>query len=61
MSLYRLVRHRFSLYATTMLRRYQKRLTVWSCTETDRIMEVFFGDEIVYLRNTSFEIKDYEI
>lgn len=61
MSLYRLVRHRFSLYATTMLRRYQKRLTVWSCTETDRIMEVFFGDEIVYMRNTSFEIKNYEI
>lgn len=61
LSLYRLVRHRFSLYATTKLRCYEKKLIVWSCIETDKIMEVFFGDEMVYLRNTSFEMRNYEV
>lgn len=61
LALYRLIRHRFSLYAVTRLRLYEKRLTVWQCVETDKIMEVFLGHELVYMRNTSFEIKDYEV
>lgn len=59
LALYRLVRHRFSLYAVTKLRKYEKRLAVWQCVETDKIMEVFLGNELVYMRNTSFEILDH--
>ena len=49
--IYRLLHHRFSLRAVTKLHK-DKHLTVYTELESDKIMEIFDGDELLYIRRS---------
>lgn len=55
LELYRLLHSKFSLYAVTKLYN-ENTLTIYTEIDTDRIMEVFDGDELLYCRNENYSI-----
>ena len=55
LELYRLLHDRFSLIAVTKLY-HEHSLRIYADIDTDRIMEIFDGDEILYCRNDNYQL-----
>ena len=56
LSLYRLLHKQYSMFALTKLVN-EKSLTVYVTIDTNKILEIFDGDEMIYSRNDSYDIK----
>jgi len=56
LNLYRLLHNKFSMYALTKLVN-DKTLSIYVTIDTNKIMEIFDGDEIIYERSDNFSIK----
>ncbi len=62
MYLYRLLHHRFTLYALTQVRKGNS-LKILATIDTDKIMEIWDNDELLFMRNENLEvhrISDYQ-
>ena len=55
LSLYRLLHHRFSMMALTKIQR-RKELKIYVTLDTEKIMEIFDGDELIYMRNQNYQL-----
>lgn len=55
MYLYRLVSHRFSLYALTQIRKGDS-LKVFARMDNDKIMEIWDGDELLFMRSENISL-----
>jgi len=55
LNLYRLLHEKFSMFALTKLVN-DKVLTIYEAIETNKIMEIFDGDELLYMRNNSYDL-----
>lgn len=53
--LYRLVSHRFSLYGLTQLRK-EGSLQIFANMDTDKIMEIWDGDELLFMRSQNITL-----
>ncbi len=53
--LYRLLNHRFTLYALTQVRKAGS-LKVLARLDNDKIMEIWDGEELLFMRNDNFEL-----
>lgn len=56
LGLYRLLHNRFSMFALTKLVN-EKSLSIFLTIDTNKIMEIFDGGEMIYMRNHSYDIK----
>ncbi len=56
LGLYRLLHNKFSMFALTKLVN-EKSLSIFVTIDTNKIMEIFDGDEIIYARNDSYDLK----
>ena len=56
LNLYRLLHTRYSMFALTKLVN-EKALKIWQAIDTNKIMEILDGDEIIYSRNDSYDVK----
>ena len=55
MYLYRMLHHRFTLYALTQIRK-SKTLKVLARMEDDKIMEIWDGEELLFMRNENISV-----
>ena len=60
LSLYRLLHERFSMFALTKLVN-NKSLKIYTTLDTDKVMEIFDGEELLYARNTEYSIQKYRV
>ena len=56
LGLYRLLHNKFSMYALTKLVN-EKSLSIYTTIDTNKIMEIFDGDDIIYERSSNYDIK----
>ena len=55
MYLYRILHHRFSLYALTQISK-RKELQILARLEDDKIMEIWDGEELLFMREENFTL-----
>jgi hypothetical protein len=55
LSLYRLLHSKFSMFALTKLVN-EKALSIYVTLDTNKILEIFDGDEMIYARNDSYDL-----
>ena len=56
LSLYRLLHNKFTMLTLTKLV-HQKSLDVYVAIDTNKVMEIFDGDEVIYTRNDNFNVE----